>query len=192
VVRHIYLHLALCMTVAFSLWLAAPASAHAAHHTAYLGPIPTNCPPSPASRRFEPSVFGAGLGKNPVWAVGLQPPVALLGDSTSHGWGYKVLWAVAPHTAGRILLRGWNLRTGAAIWFSFGGVGGGMAAFATRGAVLGPRERGAQEVMPSGKPVNMHGWRGFPSQIYLTAAGCYVLFVQWRDGAWIVPFAAGA
>jgi hypothetical protein len=190
-VRRVRLHLALCMAVAFSFWLAGSASAHSARHRPYLGPIPTNCPPSPSLQRFEPSLFGAGLGKNPVWAVGLQPSVGLVGDVTVHGWGVKVLWAIAPHTPGKVVLRGWNLRSGAPIWFSFNGVGSGTATYATEGAVIGPRQRGAQEVMPNGKPVNMHGWRGFPSAIYLRSAGCYVLFAQWRSGAWLVPFAAG-
>ena len=97
-----------------------------------------------------------------------------------------MLWAVAPHTAGKILLRGWNLRTGAAIWFSLSG------APPTRGATIGPRREGAQAVMPNGQQVNMHSWRGFPSGIYIPSAGCYVLFAQWRTGSWIVPFAAGS
>lgn len=185
-IRRIPFRAALYLVLTFLLVLVAPVPTRAAHTRASLGPVPTNCPPPPALQRFGPTVFGAGVGRNPVWAVGLRSSVIPEGAATAHGWVYKVLWAVAPHTAGKILLRGWNLRTGAPIWLSFNG------GPATRGAAIGPRQAGALAMMPNGQPVAMHGWRGFPSGIYISSAGCYVLFAQWRTGAWIVPFAAGA
>jgi hypothetical protein len=85
----------------------------------------------------------------------------------------KILWAMAPGTTDVVTLHGWNLATGARVLFDLKGV--------EKVGQLDPRLGGS----------GMDGWGGFPSEEYLPSAGCYVLFAQWRTGAWMIAFAFG-
>jgi hypothetical protein len=152
------------------------------------GVIPRVCPPGPTPARVTP-VGGPAIGRRPVWAApdglwkGGRYLRLYLGDRrylysvhNRWGWGYKLLWLLAPRTTGTITIRGWNIATGSPMWFQIA-----PARIATTHAMLNPR-LGSQ--LP-------RGWKFFSSGFEVPAAWCYRLEARWATGGWTIPFAVG-
>jgi hypothetical protein len=169
---------AVCTVVGLSLVVVArPADAHQARATSVWGPPPTNCPSTPPSHHLFTSGSGFtmdGVGGSPVWAG--SPYLHAVVHS---GGEMKVLWLLEPGTKDPVTLRGWNLRTGRAIRFVVPSL---RINWATR-AKLDP-----SKVTSFSAP---DGWEDFPSDLVLSGAGCYVVFAQWKQASWLVPFAVG-
>lgn len=152
-----------------------------------LAPAPTTCPgPKPRPKKVTPGVNRV-IGRSPVWAgpYGMLDPktgaLQMVGNvpRTRYGWRDKVLWLVAYHHKGVIRLRGRNLTTGTALEFNveLSGVGTtttGLLNHGKPGAVTNP-----------GEP------KQFPSYIYFTEAGCYVLSASWNGGSWKIVLGLG-
>jgi len=153
---------------------------------ANIGPVPQNCPPGPTPKNVDPSVFGAGVGGSPVWAIGFDGPHAtahLNGWSedlslVQYGWNYKILWSVGRDYTHPVVLRGGLLSGGTPLWFRIG------ARTPTMTPVLDPQHPGTS----TGSDV---GWAEFPSYLLIPKAGCYYLEAQWPGGSWRITFAAG-
>ena len=175
--------LALC-----ALLLAAPyrPSALAQHNPPQLDPIPINCPAGPKPTRFWAG--GPGVGNSLVrlafdgrWEAGPSVRLHLAPSGQRHDPAYFKILPFLQLAAKRVItLRGWNLGTGRPIvWQSeHNGV--------TARNVLDPARSAVQPESAS------HGWAeaGLAATLF-PSAGCYVFFAQWRDGALLIPVAAG-
>lgn len=156
-----------------------------------LGPIPSNCPPT----AHEQVVHGGShvFGSSPVWAgiYGNAPfsdrqvgriHLGPLSIHTRHGWGFKVLWWIEPSLASKVTIHGWHLGTGQRMWFNQEGN-------RPDGTPLQQKRSGI--IDPTQATPDQEGWKFYPSMEYIPSAGCYVLFAQWKEGAWALLFAMG-
>jgi hypothetical protein len=154
-----------------------------------LGAVPGNCPAGANPHNVNPA-GGSWIGSGPVQAVGLwrgPQDVLPVGGRQRYGYPQKVLWLVGRKLHQDVTVRGWNLRTGQRVWFGFTDQGPYRSTPVPVG-ILYYRYPTAM----STDPVFARRWFGYSSLIFVPAAGCYVLYAQWRTGGWIVPFAAGA
>ncbi len=143
---------------------------------ATLGPIPPNCPPTPQPQELS-SIFGPGVGSYPLWLIS-DGRVGLNGDKqTQYGYLQKALWEVEPSFTGTVTVRGTNLSDGTPLYFQAGG------ATPTMTMLLDTNNPGT----PTGAP-----WKGWPSYIYATKAGCYVIEAQWTGGSSKLNLEVGA
>lgn len=155
---------------------------------ATLGSVPPYCPSGANPHHVNPA-GGSWLGRGPVQAISLwHGPQGVLpvGGKQKPGYPQKVLWLVKRSLHQDVTLRGWNLRTGVPISFELS-QGPSSQQVVTTAPLLNWRHPGAVNNAPAYRP-----WRDYPSELYIPAAGCYVLYAQWRAGGWVVPFSAGA
>jgi len=145
--------------------------------SATLAAPPTNCG---ATTPTDVSTFGRGIGGLTAWAVGFDGPQATLhvanGPRTAYGWRAKVLMVVDASQVAPITITG-RSDSGAALWFE---IGGAVSAPPTTAPRLGG------STVPA-----VHGWKQFPSYVYVPSAGCYTLRTSWPGAGWTVRFAAG-
>lgn len=184
------LHALLCAVIGVSIWLGIqPPSSIAGTGQAgpTLGAIPQNCPSGPSPQQFTPSL-GPGIGNDLVRLTFFGPTETgtflkvHLGRHLHHGWFEKMIWFLQPGSTTTIRVRGWNLRTGKPIVEQIKGYPDQPVRYATS-VTLGPHPAATE---PGGW-MDAGGSHGY----FFPTAGCYVLFVQWKSGAMLLPFAAG-
>jgi hypothetical protein len=126
------------------------------------------------------------MGASPVWAIGFAHEgsvnvINVTGFDLGEAGAYvKILWVVEPQYTRLVHLRGFELSDKAPLWFKFVGK-------EVTSAMLDPSR---SRVQPAAD--NTEGFTFFPSYLVIPKAGCYLLEAQWDDGAWQIPFAAGA
>jgi hypothetical protein len=165
-----------------------------------LDPAPTDCAAFPPPHTFTRSDFGGGFigsvtfqGSSPAWELGLVSPLNLNQYSGPVPYpSAKVMWVVGPNYLELVTLQGYDVRTGAPLWFQIYPSNGvptdnpdAISAYTTY-AALDPRapNRGSTD--------NSTGhWNIWGIGIIVLAAGCYELDVTWPQGRWSVVFAAG-
>lgn len=154
-----------------------------------LGPIPTNCAPSPTG----PPVGGGGgliyaAGSGPVWVNGFDGQTAIIsvardttGPYSEYGWPVRIALALKHPFEQAVTLRGSDLRTGAALWFTLTNAG------PKTGLVVPLITVDPQQSFDSIDSTS-YWWNGM---MYLPGAGCYTLQASWQGGGWQITFAAG-
>lgn len=157
---------------------------------ALLGPLPKDCPSSPAPQILGPD-FGPAAGADLVW-VGAgnfrnQAPLALIWSPTEaqfthdqYGWSHKFLYVVATSYQGKVTIHGTNLSDGSPIY-----LGAQDAATTDSSTSLVLDTRSSAITNRNDK------WTEFPGGLFVPKAGCYSLEATWSGGSWRITFAAG-
>ncbi len=155
---------------------------------AQMDPAPTNCGPVPEAISLD-SHFGPGLGSWPVWGTineGGTEHKGILSMSKDHPtgetylpgwWAQKVLWVVKLTYQGEVKLSGFNVADNSPIYFS---LNNGQPQ--TNVASLNPDN-------PTAGAPGSDRWAYFPSLLWVSKAGCYVIQAQWNGGSWqqVIP-----
>lgn len=114
--------------------------------------------------------FGAAVGHSPVWAVGFFGPRATAG----HQW--KILWVIDGRFTQPVTINGWSVRDHTPLQIQLVGYGRATS------AVLDP-------LHPLATPlIDPEQWANFPSGIYPSKDGCWVLHARWPGGSWRLRF----
>lgn len=162
--------------------------------TGLLDPAPSNCVVVSPPQSFMSTNFGGGFvgattfaGSTPAWELGLgSGPLqlnAIAGGATPYP-AMKVMWVVGPNFPHPVTLTGYEVRTGAPLWFQVYS-SDAVTAYTTH-AVLDPAapNRGSTE--------NSSGaWNIWGVGVVVLAAGCYELDVTAAAMSWHMVFAAG-
>lgn len=133
-----------------------------------LGAVPASCPPGNSVYTFS-SMYGPGAGVSGlnIWLVGFNGSntTLLLGGAspTALGWPRKLIVVAAPDVTQPLTLSVRPLVAGTA-WLSPGDI--------SKAVVMLTFD-------PSTTPASADGWRSWPLQLYLPAAGCYYLRIEY-------------
>lgn len=164
--------------------------------SAQLRPLPQTCPPSSIHLpKTISSQFAPAVGAGPASGVGIgsykQVPFALIWTSNDaseahnqYGWGHKLLWVVATHAQGAVIIHGMNLRTGTPLYPE--------SEYAETSStpttlILNPSD----PTVVSQDANRDDQWTQFPGGLTVPDAGCYSLEATWPGGSWHLTFAAG-
>ncbi len=154
-----------------------------------MAPAPTNCGPTPEPLEVNSDV-AAAIGSWPIWGTissSKDKTKAVLGMPKEHPnttpridgwWAQKVLWFVKVTYKGEVKLYGFNLADKSPIYFSLNNND------LTPTAILNPDKPGA---FAGGSDK----WAYFPSLMWVSKAGCYVIEAQWDGGMWQQTIAVG-
>ena len=155
--------------------------------SATLGPVPQNCPASPAPKKVP--VFWLAYGGSPVWVefVGsstypilVWSPEQALEFHEEHGWAHKFLWLIEARYTGIVTIHGVNLRDGSPLLPDADHQPGASAL-----TLL---------VLDTQDPTIINRtdqWTEVPGGLTIPKAGCYYLEADWPGGHWRINFAAG-
>ncbi|HKT38607.1 MAG TPA: hypothetical protein VJR48_09560, partial [Ktedonobacterales bacterium] len=140
-----------------------------------LGHAPTDCPPGNPIEKFS-SGFGPGmnLGGQHIWLVGFNGPGPALHASggvqlTPYGWPYYLMLVAAPDVTKQIVLVAGGRNTVS------GDVGGGV-----RFSIDGLDHAESPLILnPTLTPPGSDGWRAWHLYIFVPAAGCYLLGLEY-------------
>ncbi len=149
---------------------------------------PTDCGPAPepiaVSEHYAPV-----LGTWPIWGTlssgGTEPegilamPIERREFSQLKGWwAQKVLWLVNTNYVGEVHLHGTNVADGSPIYFTFG------ESTPTTTPIFNPE-------MPGAFAPGSQYFANFPSLVWVSKAGCYLIEAQWDGGLWQQTIAVG-
>jgi hypothetical protein len=155
---------------------------------ARMEPPPTTCGPSPepleVSKHYAPV-----LGSRPIWGtIGYgrdeRKGVLVMSKEPAKSsrlpgwWVQKVLWLVKTNYKGEVKLRGYNLADNSPMYFSIGGD------IPIAVAALNPEK-------PEAYAAGSDQFANFPSLVWVSKAGCYVIEAQWEGGLWRQTVAVG-
>ncbi|MCC7451374.1 MAG: hypothetical protein IT324_28450 [Anaerolineae bacterium] len=162
---------------------AAPTAAATVEVAAEMGDMPTNCGPTPEPLQIDENV-GPSIGSWPLWTVmyyqqdgvrkvGLAMPKDRMNrPSALQGWwSQKALWTVKLTYKGEVTLRGYNVADNSPIYWTLNN------GAPTTSPVLNPEQPGAWAK-------GSDQWAFFPSYVWVSRAGCYVIEAQWNGGMW--------
>lgn len=162
---------------------AVPTAAATVGVAAEMADMPTNCGPSPEPIQIDEHV-GPSIGSWPLWTVmyyqqdgvrkgGLAMPKdhPTVDNGIPGWWGQKVAWAVKRTYKGEVTLRGYNVADNSPMYFSLN------TPTPTTAPVLNPDKPGATAA-------GSDQWAFFPSTVWVSKAGCYVIEAQWNGGTW--------
>ena len=145
-----------------------------------IGLLPDDCEPGPQPVLVSDHV-AAGIGGDPVWAIGFGGAAATLSFSPDdpyrdHGWLRKVLWLLDRSASDPVTVTGVRVADGLQLWFQY-------------------RQGGSQEpvlLLDPAAPDGEHGdWYEYRGYFVAPTAGCYRLRAAWPGGGWELPFRAG-
>jgi hypothetical protein len=151
-----------------------------------LGPLPATCPKADTLQTFESPLDPPGLGEDPVWLVGFSGPTASLvhlrpAQPRWLGWYQTLTLFVEKGYASTLVLQGGGQRDGTPLWF-----GDENMSNIDNSVYIDLRHPAAgQHFLTTGQ------WEFMPVNIFVPAAGCYFLQVNWSGGSWMANFAAG-
>jgi hypothetical protein len=149
---------------------------------------PTDCGPTP-----EPVVvsehFAPVLGTWPIWGTissGTADRKGILSipvENNNSGllagwWAHKVLWLVKTNYDGEVHITGFNIADDSPMYFSLEGN------TPTIIAVLNPETPGAYAA-------GSDQFANFPSFVWVSKAGCYLIEARWNGGLWRQTIAVG-
>jgi hypothetical protein len=117
--------------------------------------------------------FGRAVGRSPVWAVGFDGVTASALD------GQKILWAIDGRFTEPVTVSGWRMRGYTPLQIQL--VGNDRATL----VILDPHHPLAFQPYHHGWP---KPWAYFPSNIFPTQGGCWVLRAKWAGGSWSLRF----
>ncbi len=92
-------------------------------------------------------------------------------------WSTKVGWFVSPSYVGEVEVRGYNLADNSPMYFDVSESGTTMT--------LNPAE-------PGGFVTDLDDWAFFPSNVWVSKAGCYQIEAKWEGGLWQQVVAVGS
>lgn len=151
-----------------------------------LARAPANCR-GPAPRLVAFADYGNLAGSSPVWAgmyatfdrAGQRYRIEPGAPRTTYGWRVKVLWVLGPNLDAPARIEGRNLANGANLEFE-----------------IAPDERAPHpyavlDPATPGVPPTSHGYKEFPSYLYVPQAGCYELEAHWAGGRWRLVLGLG-
>lgn len=148
-----------------------------------LRPVPNDCPPGPTPQKFD-AAFAPGVGGDAIWVVGFNGPHATLTSFPqtqpgANGWPHLLTVVVRQGGDWPIALHGWNMKTGAPLWF------GGIS----------PEDEATTAIWVYNRDnvlhLGQHEWITLKTYVYVPVAGCYYLETTWPGGHWRINFAAG-
>jgi hypothetical protein len=117
--------------------------------------------------------FAPAIGRSPVWAIGFGGLKATAED------GQKVLWAIDGRFSDPVTVSGWRVRGHTPLQIQL------VGSQHTTSAILDPHHPLASQPYHRGWP---KPWAYFPSNIFATQTGCWVLRARWPGGSWRVRF----
>jgi len=162
---------------------AAPTATATVELASEMADIPSNCGPTPEPIQIDETV-GPSIGSWPIWTVmyykqdgqrkgGLAMPKDRMNrPSGPRGWwSQKALWTVKLTYKGEVTLRGYNVADNSPIYWTLNN------GAPTTSPVLNPEQPGAWAQ-------GSDQWAFFPSYVWVSKAGCYVIEAQWNGGMW--------
>jgi hypothetical protein len=144
---------------------------------------PTDCGPLPGAVRVS-NAYAPVLGAWPVWGtlgsdgILVMPEEPTTDASLPGWWGRKVLWLVKTSYEGEVTLRGYHTADNSPMLFSFDNNP------PTASPVLNPDN-------PTAFAQDSQNFANFPSGVFVSRAGCYVLEATWNGGLWRQTIAVG-
>lgn len=145
--------------------------------TATSPPAHSDCPP-PATTVELSSAFAPVAGGSPVW-ISFAFPAAIVPinvfDQTPYGLGLKRLWVVEAWYTGTVTVKARNVDDETPVKFLLG----------ARGE---PSTTVTLDTRNPGIPLQHEGFLEWPSMLYLSGPGCYMLEATWATGNWQINF----
>lgn len=149
---------------------------------------PTNCGPLPEPLAIS-EYYGPVLGMWPIWGTfssGGEKPRGVLAMPLEHPrgsqlegwWAQKVLWLVKTNYDGEVRLKGLNVADGSPMYFTFGD------SLPIEEAIFNPESPGAYAQ-------GSEQFANFPSLVWVSKAGCYLIEAEWNGGLWQQTVAVG-
>jgi hypothetical protein len=157
--------------------------------SAEMAPAPDDCGPLVEPIAIDPMIPHA-IGAWPIWVsvsdVDGDPRGALFIPDTHYQtrpdlegwWSSKIAWFIPNSYTGTVRLQAANLADGSPIYFEFGEHE--TAAVAT-----------LDSAQPGGFVEELTDFAFFPSNIWVSKAGCYRLEAEWDGGRWEQIIAVG-
>lgn len=165
-----------------------------------MGRAPQNCATSNGSLLHvaynrQPDVFphsywwiGRGaLAGYTDWVVQGRHVTLHFGPRTAYGYPQKVFWQLAHGSRGPVTVRGWNARTGQPVWFGRSLNRVGMRRIFARHVM---QVTAGLQTVNLGPPTGRLVFRSL-NELFVPAAGCYLIRARWKTGSWTLSFAAG-
>lgn len=136
--------------------------------TPHANPKKNECGQAPEPFEISP-YYAPVVGSWPLWSTigygGEQ------GSNTPQTWKWKVLWLVNTSYEGEVKIRGSHVDDDSPVYFSFGG------SEPVTEATLNPENPGAYAE-------GSEQFANFPSYVWASKVGCYVLEAEWQGGLW--------
>jgi hypothetical protein len=150
--------------------------------------VPENCGELPDPIDIDPMIQGV-VGMWPLWiavpnanteakAILWMPDFHYHSEEALKGWwSTKVGWFVAKSYTGKVKVTGYNLADHSPIYFEF-------IDPLTDTAIL-------DSAKPSGFIKGIDNFAFFPSGVWVSKAGCYIVKAEWDTGLWQQTIAVG-
>jgi len=149
---------------------------------------PTDCAPAPEPFPISEH-YGPVLGTWPVWGTivytsGERTGVLAIAnerpdtDTLPGWWPQKVLWLVKTNYEGEVQLHGYNVADDSPMYFSLN------ANAPITAVTLNPK-------IPGAFAAGSEQFANFPSYVWVSKAGCYLIEAQWDGGLWRQTIAVG-